>query len=81
MGNPINQSMLVGDSSRPIPRKSVLKRLRLAEALIWVVTRNILNQWVNLLQDFSIARRDGISHANLTRIPVEWAGFCSDLDS
>jgi hypothetical protein len=46
--------MLVGYSSRPISRKSVLKRLRLADALIWVVARNILNQWVNLLKYFAI---------------------------
>ena len=52
--NPINQSMLVGYSSRPISRKSVLKRLRLADALIWVIARNILNQLVNLLQYFAI---------------------------
>jgi len=46
--------MLDGYSSRPISRKSVLKRLRLADALIWVVVRNILNQLVNLIQYFAI---------------------------
>ena len=52
--NPINQSMLVGYSSRPISRKSVLKRLWLADALIWFIARNILKQLVNLTQYFAI---------------------------
>ena len=52
--NPINQPMLVGYSARPVSRKSVLQRLRLTDAFIRIVARNILNQLVNLVQNLAI---------------------------
>jgi len=54
IGDPINESMFVRDSPGPKSRKGVFQRFGLSDAVVGITPADILEEKVDLLQDFPV---------------------------